>query len=330
MVVVRSTTGGQRDGRKEVGCWVADNGTRWTSIVGESVRDCQTNLSKRGTTMRRTTRVLSLAMAALVLLGVEVAQGAIVLDLADIVGGGDGTGTGSNQGIDPRNGNIVTSNAPSMPVVGATLPNVTFNTYSLVTSNPFIDGVFIPDGGVANTAAIPVSSTGLTVTGIADAADTTWDYIMNGPNTGVPVVHPTTSLLGMHTNKGITFDLDSIATAHPGFEVSSFGTLAMIERYDALGNAAFYVVIDGLIRQQAILTGSGTMALTVPLGQDDRFLTLITSDNGDITWDHSVFGDPFLTLTESAAVVPEPTALAIWGTLGGLGVITARRRRRTA
>jgi hypothetical protein len=28
------------------------------------------------------------------------------------------------------------------------------------------------------------------------------------------------------------------------------------------------------------------------------------------------------------AAVPEPTTLAIWGTLGGLGLIAARRRRR--
>jgi MYXO-CTERM domain-containing protein len=33
---------------------------------------------------------------------------------------------------------------------------------------------------------------------------------------------------------------------------------------------------------------------------------------------------------DSAGTVPEPTTLAIWGMLGGLGLIAARRRRRTA
>jgi len=52
------------------------------------------------------------------------------------------------------------------------------------------------------------------------------------------------------------------------------------------------------------------------------------------TWndvpDWSENGAPFYGIIELDTSVPEPTTLAIWSTLGGLGLIAARRRRKQA
>jgi hypothetical protein len=61
--------------------------------------------------------------------------------------------------------------------------------------------------------------------------------------------------------------------------------------------------------------------LTLQANEPYHFLFGITSGSG---------GTSFATWNLQAAAVPEPTTLAIWGTLGGLGLIVARRRKRVA
>ncbi len=226
----------------------------------------------------------------------------IILNLADIVGGGDGTGTGGDQGIDPGSGVVTTSHA-------AGLSGVTANSYEGAASNPFVDGVFIPDGGPGGSPSIQVSSTDLAVSGISDASPVaSWDYIWNGLNLQTGGA-PTTTLIGMHANKGITFDLVAIEAANPGFEAASFSTLAAMTT-NGSGSASFYLALDGVIMQSITLTGAGTtQAFSTAIGPSSRFLTLITSSNGPFNNDHSIFGDPQLTL--ASAAIPEPSALTL-------------------
>ena len=76
------------------------------------------------------------------------------LNLADIVGGGNGLGTGTyRNAIDPRNAKVQTRNFGN-------LGNVVTNKFAPSTLE-FVDGVFIPDGDNGK-AEIPVSSTGVT------------------------------------------------------------------------------------------------------------------------------------------------------------------------
>ena len=95
------------------------------------------------------------------------------ISLADLVGGGSGTGTGKiRQGIDPRSGVVQTRDFGD-------LGNVKVNHFTAVKL-PFIDGVFIPDGRDGK-AAIPVSSSGITITGLPTTSGQAWDAIRNGP-----------------------------------------------------------------------------------------------------------------------------------------------------
>ena len=128
------------------------------------------------------------------------------LSLADIVGGGNGLGTGVyRQGLDPRNAKVQTRNFGN-------LGNVVTNQFSSAKF-PFVDGVFIPDGEDGK-ATIPVSSTGLTITELPSTSGKAWDMIRNGPVAsqhsseldGIDFTKHGHSLLGLHANAGITFD----------------------------------------------------------------------------------------------------------------------------
>lgn len=90
---------------------------------------------------RRIARLAASVASLLALLLFAPATQAQILDLADIVGGGDGTGTGmEQQGIATQFGLVPTSNSS------------TLNPFSPVPALPFVDGVFVPDGGPLNDA----------------------------------------------------------------------------------------------------------------------------------------------------------------------------------
>ncbi len=133
------------------------------------------------------------------------------LNLADIVGGGNGLGTGTyRNAIDPRNAKVQTRDFGK-------LGNVVTNQFS-PSDFEFIDGVFIPDGEDGK-AEIPVSSTGITITGLPKTSGDAWDMIRNGPVAsqhspelgGIDFTKDGHSLLGLHANAGITFDVAAIS-----------------------------------------------------------------------------------------------------------------------
>ncbi len=229
----------------------------------------------------------------------------VVLDLADIVGGGDGTGTGGDQGLNYA-GQPQLSHVDNL--------NPTANAFS-VSSNPFVDGVFAPDGGPGGSSAIQVSSTGITVTGVSDFVPTTaltWDYIWNGHNFGVSSSLTPASLIGMHPNKGITFDLNAIEAAHPGLEAILFTTGAAMGNQD-FGNCHLYIFVDGEAGPSVNLTTANTsIPFEVNLEPEDRFLTLIASTIGDIIFDWAFFADPLLTLDEVPVAPPVVPILMIF------------------
>lgn len=262
---------------------------------------------------------MTYALALPVCLGLGTAAvGTTTLDLADVVGGGDGTGTGSVQAIDITDGSITTTHVGA---IGAAA-----NTLFGVATNPFVDGVFNPDGGVGAAAAIPVSSTGVTVTGISDTEGETYDHIWaNEDPLLVSTALSFTSFIGVHASKGITFDLDAIEAANPGMQATQFDMLAAMgsgSGINEIGDVDFYIVVDGVIMDSVNLVnlnGDSSAPLTTSIDADDRFLTLIASSNGRFFNDWSYFADPTLTLE-----VPEPGSLALLG----LGSFALLRRRR--
>ena len=125
------------------------------------------------------------------------------VDLADLVGGGNGFGSGRKGiGLDARTGKMQERNFGD-------LGNVKPGNYAKC-SYDFIDGVFVPAEGETK-----VSSTNLKATGLPANGGKAWDMIRNGPVAsqfstqwgGVDYNKPGHSMIGLHANAGITFDL---------------------------------------------------------------------------------------------------------------------------
>jgi hypothetical protein len=236
------------------------------------------------------------------------------LNLADMVGGGNGLGTGVlGRGIDPSTGRI----ALERKVTNG--PN---NGFIATPALPFIDGVFVPDGESGNP--IVITSTGLTFAGCPDTKGACHEVILNGAafqEQSFPVhlgrlagrtygtrMHPS---IGMHVNAGITFDLDKIRAAMPEAKVTEFRALCGVSETAALYSDGYFgsqkmrldvgfsVLVDGQVRfsRRLATVPSEAAAIQIALGKEDRFLTLMTTDcNGVNTCAWGLFAEPALEL----------------------------------
>jgi Protein of unknown function (DUF1553)/Protein of unknown function (DUF1549) len=230
------------------------------------------------------------------------------LNLADIVGGGNGLGTGTfRNGLDPRNASVQTRDFGK-------LDQVETNRFSS-SDLQFINGVFIPDGQESQ-AHIPVSSTGLTITGLPKTSGDAWDIVRNGPVAsqhspelgGIDFSKDGHSLLGLHANAGITFNLTTIQNAIDGQDTSPRGTLrftAKLGYFGAVGGnyADAWVFVDG--KQTAhfskLKREDGLQDVEIELPPSSRFLTLIATDGGNgFGMDQVGFGDPVVRLAVPA------------------------------
>ena len=215
------------------------------------------------------------------------------LDVADIVGGGNGRGTGkAGRGIDPRTGKA------QEKTVGF-LDGAVVNQFVRGPS-PFIDGVVIPNGG----QPVPISSTGLTARDVPATSAQAWDAIRNGPVNsqastklgGVDYAAKGHTLLGLHANAAITFDLEAIRKEAGEGEWRFRATVGYGGRESA-GRADFHIYVDGELRERRLGLGGrdAGVAVDIPLPQSARFLTLMSTDGGNgIGQDQIFFGDPKL------------------------------------
>ena len=109
-----------------------------------------------------------------------------------------------------------------------------------------------------------------------------------------------TSLIGMHASKGITFDLQAVRKAHPGFAVTSFAAVAALGYYpDDLGDAHYQICLDGKTVQSGHLRNNTFELVSQKLSEKQRFLTLMTLSNGSMSTDWTFFGNPVLSLVSS-------------------------------
>ncbi|MFC1760786.1 FecR domain-containing protein, partial [Planctomycetota bacterium] len=172
------------------------------------------------------------------------------LNLADVVGGGNGLGTGQlNGGINPYTGARATSNEMYNAIESP-------GTFLPVQWNPFVDGVFIPN---QYENPMPISQTGLQFQGWPATKNKCFTAIANGARFGVKhgkdhlgilqgqivgtEVYPA---IRMHTNAAITFDLEAIRSAHPDMQVTRFGAYCGIsETVKNKSRATFWVLVDG-------------------------------------------------------------------------------------
>ncbi|MCE9555133.1 MAG: DUF1553 domain-containing protein [Planctomycetes bacterium] len=222
------------------------------------------------------------------------------VNLADIVGGGNGFGSGKKGfGLDPRDGKLAKA--------GESFLDAPTGKY-VRTKSPLVDGVFVPDGGAGGRTPVQISSTGLHVQGLTSTNGKVWDFIVNGPSAmqsgstldGVDYSSTGHTQLALHANKGITFDLAAIRKS-TGYRELKFQAVAGCA---SGGYSDFWVYVDDKLAasETGVTQTRGGTHLDIALGIDKRFLTLIATDGGnDISHDQIIFGDPLLVS------LPDPT-----------------------
>ncbi|MDB6154808.1 MAG: Planctomycete cytochrome [Chthoniobacteraceae bacterium] len=226
------------------------------------------------------------------------------LDLADIVGGGDGNGSGTKgAGVHVETGKRQDGALPRLtPKANVFVP----------VDGDFIDGVVLPNG--EDPAGVPISTTGLKVRGIPKTGGEAWDAIRNGlinpqGTTKIGDVDFATaghSLLGLHANAAITFDLAPMRTALKSGTLRFRATVGYGGRPDpGETNADVRLFIDGEPAFVAERVGpkTGRLLVNLVLPESARFLTLMSTDgaDGQIGFDQIFYGDPRIS---AAAPVP--------------------------
>lgn len=225
-------------------------------------------------------------------------------NLADIVGGGNGTGSGQpGAAIDLLTGMVTDSRR-------GFLEGAPVNHY-VKSPQPFIDGVVIPDG--ESFSRIQITSSGIEVDNIADTSGKAWDSIRNGPVNsqfstvlgGVDFAADGHTLLALHANAAITFDMAAMRAA--GFAKTSrlFAQVGYFGQTPKAG-ACFHVFLDGklITERRGIGRDDGLIDLNVIIPSTAEFLTLMATDNGNgIGHDQICFADAVLLPN-----LPEQTA----------------------
>ncbi|QEG43367.1 DUF1553 domain-containing protein [Roseimaritima ulvae] len=224
------------------------------------------------------------------------------IDLADVVGGGDGYGTGKKgAGIDVRNGQT-----QAQPL--ASLDNIQPGHFA-TSALPFVDGVFVP--AVEQTQ---ITSSGLTADNLPTHGGNAWDAIRNGPVTSqfstqlgdVDYATAGHSLLGLHANAGITFDLHAIRDTHALNTPLRFSTVVGYGGRTVEPSAEYLVLLDGELKSTGKLGRNDTASVELELPDSARFLTLIATDGGNgYSHDQISFGDPRLAELKPRQSTPD-------------------------
>ncbi len=232
-----------------------------------------------------------------------------MLDLVDIVAGGNGFSGKRNAGIDATTGkrNTAVDYIDPTATGDARFPfPLGDGKYHRVDGLPFIDGVFIPDG---SHGPVQVDSAGHLFEDCPKTANRTAHYLWAGsgdvPTAGassrttlgiIDYAQKEHCYLFIHSNKGVTFNLEAIRKANPDATIRRF--LAVLGNASE-GSADVWILFDGKERfcRREISNKFVAMPVNIPIRKEDRFLTLIATDGGDdIFSDWIMLGDPRLEL----------------------------------
>ena len=226
------------------------------------------------------------------------------LDLTDIVGGGNGFGTGQRlHCIDPATGEVRSRYSYGKRRLG--------QDYTPVSKLLMVDGVFVPP--VAGGFAL-ISSSGYHYEFPPAAGGGWWTEVASASVANLDDVNPSPLKLGeqifgqdnhpallMHANVGITFDLDAIRKTLSGTRIRNFKSYCGVShRATETGDpvSEFYVLVDGELkyRREIAMRTLPTPLVQVRLNADNRFLTLVCLSGEENNGDWSFFGEPALEL----------------------------------
>jgi hypothetical protein len=233
------------------------------------------------------------------------------IDLADLVGGGNGFGTGVRGScLDPETGDWLADSGIrrwGTVRINGWAGNA---SYHAVPSSSFIDGVFVPNG---QDGPQVISSEGHQFVQVPATSGRYWGGIINvdGPVLGQDLVldnrvYGTAQrpALFMHTNAGITFDLAAIRELFVECELTEFSAVYGVQKRQSNPFADFWVLVDGQVKfqQEGVQSGQSGV-IRVPLSKTARYLTLAVTESKDrlpaegrlVTFDTwCVFGLPSL------------------------------------
>jgi hypothetical protein len=240
------------------------------------------------------------------------------LNLVDIANGGRGYGKPSPFCmIHPATGQVVYAKT-------ARIDYTLRSNYSPVADLPAIDGVFIPDktyGPVQVSSeghlfeACPHTSGGWFMPVLTEAISSGYYVSEDGAVKRRSEVPPVLeghlygtpngrASLTVHSNIGLTFDLDVIHAFVPGTQITGMAALCGLS--EAANNRVgsdsdLWILVDGQVRVHYNVKENEGRArrIFVPLAPGDRFLTLMTTDGGDeIHNDWLVIAEPVLLIEE--------------------------------
>ncbi len=227
------------------------------------------------------------------------------LDLADMVGGGNGRGTGTKgAGLDLRTGNVVKDKLGYHRDIQ--LNRLQKPEWPDANAPKFVQWLFVPDG----KAPVPVASQ-TTVTNLPPTSGHAWDAIRNGALNaqvstrldGVDFATNGHSVLSLHANAGITFNLAEIRKASGFAELRFTAVLGFGAAASAATSRADFSVFAGreLLFQKLKLRKDESVRVDVALPDAAATLTLVATDGGDgIGSDLLFLGDAKLSLTVEA------------------------------
>ncbi|AQT68743.1 FecR protein [Anaerohalosphaera lusitana] len=227
------------------------------------------------------------------------------IHLADIIGHGSGFGTGKlNNGIDPLTGKL-SKDIELWAVYGE-------SEYRNVDESEMIDGVFIAN---ATNGPVQVSSKGHLFREAPVTTGMYWGGVFNG------AMHEANdcprhnlvldgieygrkdgpSSFSLHSNLGVTFDLDSIRNNAAWSEIKSLTakcgiSSTTLEVFNQSATADFFVLVDGQVRytRKDVTSEQGGENIDIKLSPRDRFLTFIVTDAGSEYCDWALIAEPFL------------------------------------
>lgn len=236
------------------------------------------------------------------------------LELADMIGGGNGLGTGRPEmGIRWENGAFAST---SDYYVGQREQGTT--DFIPVSNSPFVEGIFVPN---STKGPVQISTDGSI---LWDVPETRGQYCYNIRNSGSisrgngripfhtqvldgkPCGKPGNPVISMHANSAVTFNLQEIRnyykdfslksfTAECGYSETFFDYAAKVDP-DIKPQASFYVLVDGKPRFSKInmTPQDKACSIQVELTPDDHYLTLAVTEGGDrkVSYDWCLYGWP--------------------------------------
>lgn len=226
------------------------------------------------------------------------------LNLADLVGGGNGRGTGTlDRGIDLETGQAFTHPATEIRWTRR-------NEFQPMPQFRSIDGVFVPNRAQGPVA---ISSTGLI---FSQCPETLGSHYGGPANSGKFLDLPSQRIhtaringislgtsrhpaLNLHPNAGITFDLDRIRFDNPNVQIDRFTAVCGIPKdlpQPQFSSADAWVLLDGAVHLHLRFPVGRNVVenVDVPIPAETRFLTLVTTCSGRADFSWVLFGDPFL------------------------------------